>query len=144
MAGRYLFDTNIYIRSMLDREFALRYEAEYVRRIPLTFFCSVVVQELMLGCTHDRAVKRVQAFYRPFERVGRIVNPLFPDWEEAGIIGRKVIKRYPSLRSKRFSLNNDILIALCCRRIGATLVTQNGKDFALISTIRSFRFEAAK
>ncbi len=87
------------------------------------------------------AVKRVQAFYKPFERVNRIVTPLYPDWEEAGMIGRKIIGKYPSLKTKRIALIHDILIALCCRRIGATLVTRNRKDFELISSIKPIRLE---
>ena len=142
MPSRYIFDANIYIQCMQDRKFALRHEAEYTRRIPLTFFCSVVVQELLLGCTHDLAMKRVQAFYKPFERVNRIISPLYQDWEETGIIGRKIIRKYPSLKTKRFALINDILIGLCCRRVGATLVTKNSKDFRIISAIKPIRFEA--
>jgi predicted nucleic acid-binding protein len=33
------------------------------------------------------------------------------------------------------------MIALCCRRVGATLVTQNSKDFRIISAIKPIRFE---
>lgn len=141
MPSKYIYDTNIYIQCLQYREFAARFEAEYTRRIPFTFFCSVVVQELLLGCTHDLVVKRVQSFYKPFERVNRIINPLYQDWEEAGLVGLKIAKKYPSLKAKRFALINDILIALCCRRIGATLVTQNKKDFEIISTIKPLRFE---
>jgi len=141
MAVRYVFDSNIYIRCMRDREFAVRREADYIRRIPFTYFCSVVVQELLLGCLHDLAVKRARAFYKPFERVNRIVNPLYPDWEETGMIGQKIIRKHPHLKAKRFALINDVLIALCCRRIGATLITQNSKDFQIISSIKPFRFE---
>ena len=142
MSNRFIFDTNIYIQCMLDREFSSRNEAEYRRKIPFTFFCSVVVQELLLGCIHDLALKKVQAFYKPFERVSRTISPIFHDWEEAGTIGRKIVKKYPSFKTKRFALINDILIALCCRRIGATLITNNSKDFQVISSVKPIRFEA--
>lgn len=126
---------------MLDREFSLRHQSEYSRRIPFTFFCSVVVQELLFGCIQESAAKRVHAFYKPFERVNRIITPLYHDWKEAGVVGGKVIRRHPSLKTKRHALINDILIALCCRRIGATLITQNLKGFQVISTIKPVRFE---
>lgn len=141
MPARYVFDTNIYIQCMLDREFAVRYESEYSRRIPLTSFCSIVVHELLLGCTHDLAIKRVQNFYKPFERVNRLVNPLYADWETAGLLGRRIVQKHPSFKSKRFALIHDILIALCCRRIGAILVTRDRKDFQLISAILPVRFD---
>jgi len=126
---------------MRDRNFSVCHEAEYSRLLPFTYFCSVVVQELLLGCTDNVVVKRAQAFYKPFERVNRIVNPLYHDWEEAGVIGRKIIRRYPHLKTKRHPLLNDILIALCCRRIGATLITNNRKDFQIISMMKPIRFE---
>ncbi len=141
MSSRYIFDTNIYIQCLQDREFAIRFEAEYARRISFTFFCSVVVQELLLGCTHHLAVKRVQAFYKPFERVNRIISPLYQDWEEAGVVGLKIVKKYPSLKAKRFALINDILIARCCHRVGAILVTRDSKDFKIISTVKPVRFQ---
>ena len=126
---------------MRDRNFSSRYEADYHRRIPFSFFCSVVIQELLLGCTHDLAMKRTQAFYRPFERVNRVVTPHARDWEAAGIGGMKIIRKYPSLKSKRFALVNDLLIALCCRRIGATLVTRNPKDFETVSSVVPIKYE---
>jgi len=36
------------------------------------------------------------------------------------------------------ALLNDILIALCARRIGATLLTHNGQDFRLIRRHKEF------
>jgi len=144
MPSRYVFDTNIYIQCMQDSGFSVCHEAEYSRRIPFTYFCSVVVQELLVGCTDDLVVKKAQAFYKPFERVNRIVNPLYHDWEEAGVVGRKIIRRHPHLKAKRHALLNDILIALCCHRIGATLITQNSKDFQIISIIKPIQFEGWK
>ena len=141
MPNKYLFDTNIYIQCLQDQAFAVRHEAEYRQQIPFSFFCSVVAQELLLGCTHDLAVKRAHAFYKPFERVNRIVNPLYHDWEETGMIGQKILRKHPHLKAKRHALTNDILIALCCRRIGATLITQNSKDFQIIAAIKPIQFE---
>jgi len=59
MPAKYLFDTNIYIQCMLDRDFALQYAEKYSQRLPSTFFSSVVAQELLGGCTNDLAVRRV-------------------------------------------------------------------------------------
>jgi predicted nucleic acid-binding protein len=41
-------------------------------------------------------------------------------------------------RSKLPALLNDVLIALSARRIGATVVTYNGKDFRLIRRHKEF------
>jgi predicted nucleic acid-binding protein len=51
---------------------------------------------------------------------------------------RGIVERDRSWRSKLPALLNDILIALCARRIGATLLTYNGKDFRLIRRHKEF------
>lgn len=141
MPAKYVFDTNIYIRCMLDRDFALQHADRYARYVPLTFFSSVVAQELIVGCTNDLAVRRVQNFFRPFERVRRIVNPTYDDWKEAGFTAVRVALKRPDLKSKKIALINDILIALSCRRIGATLITLNVQDFEVIREFIQFGFK---
>jgi len=141
MAAKYLFDTNIYIQCMLDRHFALHYAEHYSQRLPSTFFSSVVAQELLVGCTNDLAVRRVQNFFRPFERVKRIINPTFEDWKKSGLTAVKIILRRPDLKSKKIALLNDILIALSCHRLGATLITFNTQDFDVIRGFIQFRFQ---
>jgi predicted nucleic acid-binding protein len=77
----------------------------------------------------------------PFERVRRIVNPTYQNWKDAGLIVVKIALRQPSLKSKKIALVNDTLIALSCRDIGATVVTQNIEDFKLIRRFVNFRFQ---
>jgi predicted nucleic acid-binding protein len=142
MAARYVFDTNVYIQCMLNREFALRHAESYSSRLPATFFSSVVAQELLVGCTNDFAARRVQNFLEPFERVGRIINPAYDDWKEAAWIVMRIGVKRKDLRSKKIALINDAMIALSCRRIGATLVTLNIQDFDVLRGFTSFRFKA--
>ncbi len=141
MPVKYIFDTNIYIRCMLDRDFALKHADQYNQHIPSTFFSGVVAQELIVGCSDELAVRRVQKFFRPFERVRRIVNPTYHDWKEAGFVAVRIVLRRPDLKSKKIALINDILIALCCRSIGATLVTLNSQDFDVICGFVRLRFK---
>jgi len=131
----------IYIQCMLDRDFALQHADQYTRHIPSTFFSSVVAQELIVGCTDDLAVRRVQNFFRPFERVRRIINPTYEDWKAAGFTAVRIVRKRPDLKSKKIALINDILIALSCRRIGATLITLNSQDFEVIRGFIQFRFQ---
>jgi predicted nucleic acid-binding protein len=142
MAARYVFDTNVYIQCMLNREFALRHTESYSSYLPATFFSSVVAQELLVGCTNDFAARRVQTFLEPFERVGRIINPAYEDWKQAAWIVMRIGVRRKDLRSKKIALINDAMIALSCRRIGATLVTLNIQDFEILRGLTSFRFKA--
>ena len=141
MPAKCIFDTNIYIRCMLDRSFALQHADQYARHLPSTFFSSVVAQELIVGCTDDLAVRRVENFLQPFECVRRIVNPTYEDWKEAGFIAVKIGLKRPDLRSKKIALINDILIALSCRSIGSVLITLNSQDFEVIRRFVRFRFK---
>jgi len=88
----------------------------------------------------DLAVRRVQNFLFPFERVRRIINPTYGNWKDAALIVVKIALRHPNLKSKKVALINDTLIALSCRDIGATLVTLNFEDFKLIRGFARFRF----
>ena len=141
MPDKCIFDTNIYIRCMLDRSFALQHADQNARHLPSTFFSSVVAQELIVGCTDDLAVRRVENFLQPFECVRRIVNPTYEDWKEAGFIAVKIGLKRPDLRSKKIALINDILIALSCRSIGSVLITLNSQDFEVIRRFVRFRFK---
>ena len=140
MPAKYLFDTNIYIHCMLDQDFSLQYADQYRRHLPSTFFSSVVAQELVVGCMDELALRRVQNFFRPFERVGRIVNPGYEDWKDAGLVAVRIGLRRPDLKSKKIALVNDIMIALSCRHIGAVLVTLNSQDFEVIRRFVRFQF----
>ncbi len=142
MAAKYIFDTNIYIRCMLDRHFALQHTTQYTRSIPSTYFSSVVAQELIVGCINDLALRRVQNFFRPFERVGRVINPSYEDWKEAGTLAVRIGLRCPDFKSKKIALINDIMIVLSCRGIGATLITLSSQDFELIRRFVRFKFRA--
>jgi predicted nucleic acid-binding protein len=141
MPAKYVFDTNIYIHCLQNREFALRHADRYSRFLPSTYFSSVVAQELLVGCTDELAVKRVQNFLLPFERVRRIINPSYQNWKYAALIVVKIALRQPNLKSKKIALINDTLIALSSRDIGATVVTLNLEDFKLIRRYVSFRFQ---
>jgi hypothetical protein len=65
------------------------------------------------------------------QRTGRIVSPVFDDWIDATDVVTAIEERDRGWRSKLPALLNDILIALCAHRIGATLITRNGDDFRL-------------
>jgi predicted nucleic acid-binding protein len=141
MPARYIFDTNIYIQCMLNREFAIQHAKSYASYLPATFVSSVVAQELLVGCTDELAIRRVQNFLTPFERIGRIINPVYQDWKDAAHTVVKIGLRRRDLKSKKIALINDVMIALSCRRIGATLVTLNSQDFEAIRGLIPFRFK---
>jgi predicted nucleic acid-binding protein len=98
----------------------------------------VVAYELFVNARDARTQTLVQEFTRPMVRTARVVSPTFDDWIEASRIVTAIEVKDRGWRSKLPSLLNDILIALCARRIGATLLTHNRDDFRLIRRHKDF------
>jgi predicted nucleic acid-binding protein len=87
----------------------------------------------------DRATRRViDEMIGPMQRTGRLVTPSFSDCVEASDVVSAIGGKDRAWRSKFPALLNDVLIALCARRIGATVVTHNARDFRLIRRQRPF------
>jgi predicted nucleic acid-binding protein len=94
--------------------------------------------ELRAGAHTREAVKAVYDLYGHFRRVGRLVIPSAGDYERAGeIIARLQTTKGYSIR-KSASITNDCLIASSARSMGATLYTQNEKDFVAIREFMPF------
>jgi len=103
---------------------------------------TVVIHELLVGAGTEAAQDAVERdVAAPFQRFLRHVGTDALVWREAALITRAIAanKRHDGkLESARFRY--DILIAASCRRVGATLITANRRDFALIAEVRGFHF----
>jgi predicted nucleic acid-binding protein len=73
------------------------------------------------------------------ERAGRVVTPLFADWQLAANVVSTIARKDGGFKSKLPNLLNDILIALSARRSGAEVITHNGADFRLVRKHLEFR-----
>ncbi|TMA47374.1 MAG: type II toxin-antitoxin system VapC family toxin [Deltaproteobacteria bacterium] len=134
---KYLLDTNVYLAAARSDDARARFREAFVPLLPATFLSAVVAYELAVDA--DRRTRGlVRQFLLPMERTGRILSPAFDDWVDAFDVVTAIEERDRSWRSKLPALLNDILIALCTRRIGATLITYNGEDFRLIRRHRGF------
>ncbi|HEY3355530.1 MAG TPA: PIN domain-containing protein [Polyangia bacterium] len=100
--------------------------------------CSVVLSELLRGATtkEERDVIAVMARNHP------VLSPTGNDWLEAGRILSRARAAHGFAAPKLRDLHFDVLIALTVRSHGATLITSNVADFALIRGYRAFAFEA--
>ncbi|MEK6299887.1 MAG: type II toxin-antitoxin system VapC family toxin [Acidobacteriota bacterium] len=103
---------------------------------------AVVVQELIAGAVDASQAKTWAATAREFDKEQRLLVPDTEDWIEAGRILNALLRglkarnrgRTPKLpHDQKQRIIRDVLIARCVRRAGATLVTDNLKDFAMIS-----------
>jgi predicted nucleic acid-binding protein len=102
----------------------------------------VVAAELYAGARTIQGVRIVDGLLSPYARVGRVVFPTHADWVDQGKVLASVGFKQAGFRSRLPGLQNDVLIALSARRIGATIVTENPRDFALIHSFVAITFVA--
>lgn len=103
---------------------------------------TVVLYELMAGAATTLARHRLEADYvRPFRRVNRLLTPSQLVWEKAAVAEAELRgqKRYAHKVAGR-GFANDLLIALTCRAIGATVITGNVGDFELLRSVTGVRY----
>lgn len=138
----YLLDSNVYIQALRDTGFGAALASWEQRVAPRLWLSSVVVSEVLLGA---RDAKTAAAYERHllalFRRRRRLLETDLGVWRQAATALRKlaIVHRYANkLAQRRFLC--DVLIAASCRRVGATLVTANVEDFALIAQVMSIRF----
>ena len=90
------------------------------------------------------AIRLVDGYIGALRKAGRVIAPTFDGWTAAGKLIARIARSEPGLKLKAQRLLNDVLIALCARRLGATLFTFNRDDFELIRRYRPFTLEVLK
>jgi len=133
-----LLDTNIYLFAMRSDDGAVLFERRFLPLVFQTYLASIVVEELYAGALDVGGERLVERYVGALERAGRVIAPTFQDWKEAGKLIARVSRHEPGRKSQIQQTLNDILLALCARRIGADLFTFNREDFRLIRRFRSF------
>ena len=137
----YLVDSSLYIRAFRDAEFGQALTAFHAAHLPRVVLSAVVVHELLVGATtvrRERALRR--GLVEPFRVRRRVHVPARQTWMLAAEVDRR-LRRLTRLASKlrTRSFFNDMLIAASAREIGATVVTDNREDFALIGSALDIR-----
>ena len=135
---KYLLDTNVYLGAFRSEQKRTQFRHTFFPLLPATFLSAIVAYELYVNAQDNRTRGFIQEFIRPLEHTGRVVCPTFDDWTEASRIVTAIEEKERGWRSKLPALLNDILIALCARRIGAALLTYNRDDFRLIRRHKDF------
>ena len=133
-----LLDTNVYLFAIRSEEGAAFFEHRFLPLVFQTHLSSIVVEELYAGALDAQAERLVESYVGALERAGRVIAPNFQDWKEAGRIVARLTRKEAGRKSKVQQMLNDILLALCARRIGADLFTFNREDFQLIHRHRPF------
>jgi predicted nucleic acid-binding protein len=133
-----LLDTNVYITALRSPAERARFRTTFFPLLPATVLSAVVVYELSVSASDLRTRDLLSEFVSPMERAGRVVTPVFEDWQAAANVVSAIARKDAACKSKLPLLLNDVLIALSARRIGAQVVTYNGKDFRLIKRQTNF------
>jgi len=133
-----LLDTNLYLDAVRSGVAKERFRKDFLPLLPFTVLSSVVAYELRVDARDEHTRDLLAQYVAPMERAGRTISPTFTDWTEAANIVTSIETRDRQWSSKLPSLLNDILIALCARRVGATVFTRNRSDFQLICRQKHF------
>jgi len=137
---RLVIDTNVYI-DWLNKG---RHEDVLFQRDAVKYLSAVVLMELRAGAVSRADRRLVRRLEAGFERAGRILAPSRALFAEAGDTLRRLQIAEGYNIGGSGSIANDVLIALSARSIGATVVTQNERDYRAIERIGSFRLTVVR
>ena len=136
MQKRMVIDTNIYIEIFnSDLYTYLRDPFQYV-----VFLAYPVLHELWMGARGNREVKHLTDFQNRFVKLKRLIVPTVASMVLVGHTCRK-LRRSGKLDPVHPKHYNDITIAALARQVGATVLTNNLKDFRFIQKCIDFQFE---
>jgi predicted nucleic acid-binding protein len=132
-----IVDTNVYIDFFNSGQFSeLFFQIKYPT---LIYLSSIVLMELRAGAFTRTDIKIVHALERTYRKNRRLLSPVPSDFVTAGEILARLQQKEAYELKKTASITNDVLIALGARRIGATVITQNRKDFEAIRRARDLK-----
>ena len=131
----FLLDSNVYIRGIREATFNTQIEGFYRAHLSSVLMSAVVASELLVGARTPLISRTLtRTFVDPFVARRRFLVPGWSTWEWATKIDRGIRKqgKHGAALGQR-SFFHDILIAASAREAGATIVTFNTADFALIA-----------
>jgi predicted nucleic acid-binding protein len=134
---RIIVDTNVYIDWLNDG----RHEEVLFGRDTVKYLSAVVLMELRAGAFSPKDRRLVAKLEEAFHGAHRIVGPSPGVFADAGDVLRRLQTERGYRVDAKHSIVNDVLIALSARSIGATVVTQNERDYRAIQHIRPFELQ---
>jgi predicted nucleic acid-binding protein len=111
---------------------------------PVLYMSSVVIEELYAGAFDAISIKLIDRLYETFERLNRLIVPNASDWQKAGKVVAKLGRKYGFESLYLARIQNDVLIALSARQIGAYVITGNMKDYERIREFLDFKLYPPK
>jgi predicted nucleic acid-binding protein len=123
--GPLLLDTGIYIRSARGEDYHWLTEDDQI--FVRTILSAVVAAELYAGTREHREKRILDDLCRAHHALGHFSAPPASAWIESGILLRRARSTFGQMDFAHHF--RDVLIAEEAVRAGATLVTENLKDF---------------
>jgi predicted nucleic acid-binding protein len=130
-----VFDTNVYIDYFNDG----RYEELLLESDTVKYLSAVVLMELLAGASSVRDRRLMRGVETDFRKARRILPPSSSVFADAGEVLRRLRAQRGFNLSSSNTVVNDVLIALSARSVGATVVTQNERDYRAIQAVRPFK-----
>jgi predicted nucleic acid-binding protein len=116
-----IVDTSVWIEWLRDHHQQLREES----RGRIIFLPAIVALELFSGAHSKKSHQLISNLIGTFERNRRIIIPTLEDYQQAGSLLSDL--GWPA--SKK---SNDVLIAVCARKIGGEIWTCDYSDFSAL------------
>jgi predicted nucleic acid-binding protein len=137
-----VFDTNVYVAALREGYGGASF-GRLEEAVPRTFLVSVVSAELLVGARDEGGRRAVRELVHRFQRLERVLVPSAASWNDLADVLARIARQEAGLRSRIHRLWNDGLIAMSARQIGATVITQNVRDFELLRRYVRFELEPA-
>src|SRR5262245_51479927 len=129
---RLVVDTNIYIDWLNEGRYAdVLFQGDAVK-----YLSAVVLMELRAGASSAADRKILGRLRGDFASARRLLTPSAGVFADAGDALRRLHADHGYNVGGGPSIVNDVLIALSARSIGATVVTQNARDYRTIAKVR--------
>jgi predicted nucleic acid-binding protein len=123
--GKLIFDTSVYVRHIREQSYPwIEDDAAVIKRSLLTV---VIAAELYAGARSAEEKGHLDALCQWHQRLGNLCFPAAMTWLEAGQMLGRHARVFGSLQKVKHV--RDVLIALEAAKNGATLVTENARDF---------------
>ena len=136
-----MLDTNLYVAAYRNHQRAEELDRFRAVHLPHTYLSSVVAMEFLAGARSNSQRREIERnIIAPFERTGRIITPSHRTWKRCAEVLSKLAAAGSRSDPLSGSFANDVLLSLSATEAGATVITENTRDFGLIRTVASIRF----
>ena len=125
-AGLLLFDTGIFIRFSRGEKYP--WLGEDARLFQCTILTAVAAAEIYAGTHSEQEKRALDELCQAHGALGHFSSPPGSAWIDTGILLRRSRRTFGQMDF--VSHFRDLLIASEAIRTGATLVTENSRDFA--------------